>query len=326
MAEKQIGLVYYGDDGAPDGVGTYPLDENRTNTISFSHEWWSPAKEAMDFLKTVFDAADVSFLTAAVSAITDISNLLGTALKPLNYYAKAWKDPGQPFTIDVNLSFRFGQNGSYDGNSETVVPAMNIIKRTLPISAGAKSFVRGPGPTPADIFSSMLSDIEAIRALMPSKASELTNLKTADLEGQEVVTALQNIRSAKKGEARREATIALLQKWKKGSKYEKEILRYVEAYIFEGGMTGVLNWDKEQNDKLKAALQKDALGNAGLSRTWEISIGNYWFKHLVCIASGFTFHPEVDSSGYPIHSEVFLTFQPYLIALSNTVSDYGWHV
>jgi hypothetical protein len=270
----------------------------------------------MDFVKTVLDAMDVSFVTAAASFASDVSRLMGTQLRPLNYYAKAWKDPGEPFTIDISLSFRFGQDKKYDAKTETVDPVLNIIGLTYPTalhgSSGGGAQVQGPGPTPSDIFLEMSGALGPIQDLLP-KPKEKKRSYAARFEW------LESGSSKELNTLRNEAL--------KGSS-QKEVREAWNAYI-TGGINGVEKWEAQSNINLQDTLDKLREGEediTGLRNTWEVSLGGYIFKHLVCIASSFTFHPEVDSKGYPIHSELFLSFQPYLIALSNKISkDYGWH-
>ena len=353
-AVKQIHLTYYDSNGVKELEREYPLDEDKGTNISFSQEWWTPGQEIYDFLKNVFEAMDVSFVTAIASAAVDLPRLLGVSLKPLNYYAKAWKNPGEPFTITLDLTFRFGWNGDYNGNTEVVIPVMELIRRTVPIleSEGGSRF-KGPGPSAADVLSTIVGEITGIQEFFSGQMQSKDKLASLDAQKKKLSDITNFAKSADPafphgGDIyilRKTAIINIEQYVSREADpvVKNEAVKAINALNAGASQSNISSMYTKATASISDEITKltDQLKGAHIQmpRTWEISYSGYVFKYLVCVGSNFSFHPEVDNFGYPIHATVSLTFQPYFIALANGIGtpstglktpdnksvNYGWH-
>jgi len=337
MAVKQVEVTYYNEASIPSSLGTYPLDENKNNSISFSHEWWTPMQEIQDFLKNVLESLDINFITAAATLTTGVLKFLGIGTQLLDYYAKAWKGPAEPFSISLDLSFKFGWLGIYDAYTEVVAPTRLLANRTLPtfLGGGGSSgyIIRGPGPTPLDIVSEVAGEITGLQAIFPTGADKTEALRKIDLRVQSLnnaYTYLINPKQAKLNEFT--------------SNFEAASKEITDEYtlLFTAYRTSKNVYTIQQKRLAELQEQRDLINlqntTQQMPRTWSLSMGGYIFNYLVCKDCSFSFHPEIDGNGYPIYSEMNLTFQPYIIALANNIGvknktpftkgntvPYGWH-
>lgn len=363
---KQVKVIYYGNDSQPNLIDNkemiYPLDENSRNTISFSHEWYNPAKELAEWLKTISDTVGNNFISSIASFATDFTKLFGVSLRPLSYFSKAWKGPSSPFSIQLNLSFRFGQMGLYNGLEEVVKPTLGLIQRTLPVldststdSEGTlnKYLVRGPGPTPLNVLLEVAGEITGFEEFFAGKGAFEKKAKALEQAIEATRTKYQEIsdllykvlkRYTKTVKGLSKNTIESL-KLAMTAALNNNKSEYQESLKYFGGLMEGISYTEMQSryerelkkftDEIEKA-KNDKKGSQ-MPRTWELSFAGYTFKYLVCYYSEFSFHPEVDEYGFPIHSLLTLRFQPYIIALANNIgkSDkqpkvgttdvYGWH-
>lgn len=344
---RKINIKYYENAITdPIDLGTYPLDENKSTNISFSQEWWNPVKEAMGFLKTVLDSMDVNIISAAASLATDLPKLFGMSLKPLNYYSKAWENPGNPFQIALSLSFRFGWKGVYNAYHEVITPTMELIKRTLPVLTSDSNLgyvVQGPGPTPLDIFLIVASEITELQKLLPGKSAADKDvlqrredaLKDAAKGGYNSILNLEGSSLINYTATKTEVTNIIKTSRNDFDKIKQEELNNLWLKYLGSSPETLKSYYFDRLNTIDKLLKKDDTTTEQMPRTWQLTLGNYIFRYLVCTSSEFVFFPEVDSNGYPIHSELNLSFQPYLIALANSLgtpytgenatSSYGWH-
>lgn len=340
---KKVKLTYFENAEIPYEVGEFPLDEEGKNAITFSHEWWSPVEELSNFVKNVFQAMDLNYIMAISSLATDLSKYLGTSFKPLAYHAIAWKGPADPFSINLQLLFRFGQNGRYDAFSEVYRPTMDIVTRTVPVFAREENveeqgtWVFGPGPRPLDILSTAGAEITSLQFLLPGKGELKKSISKNEKEAKAQEKLFNKYEQFVNENGDTRLTVEQLSELESMAT-TKETQEYYAYIIRQEGINSLhqRNQEKLQED-LEGLQNLLKAPNYQAPRTWELIFGGYKFKYLVCRTCVFTFDPEVDQHGFPIRSTVQLGFQPYLLALANTIGapytgekignqqvDYGW--
>jgi len=329
---KKIRIRYFPTAEAPILLGEYPLDEDSQNVISFSHEWWRPAQEMGEFVHDVFESMDVNYVTAGANLGGDLLKLFGASIKPLNYFSQAWKGPSSPFSINISLLFRFGQNGKYDSYSEVVKPTLGLITHSVPVfatPANSGTFVYGPGPKALDIISTVTSQLTGIQALLPGKGDSQKKLRDFEAKSKAEAEAYSTYTDILKDSEGRGLTDKEFIELNKYVEEYPEIKRYYEALrLSKRDAKTIEAVDAiHRENKAELELEREILKSLSetptyqVPRTWELTFGGYLFKYLVCTNSIFTFDPEVDESGFPIRSNVSLTFQPYLIALANSIGS-----
>jgi len=321
---KIIKMVYYREATVGVPIGEFPLDEDSKNVISFSHEWWQPVQKMAEFLHTVFESMDVNYITAAASVVTEVPKYMGMSYKPLEYYSQAWAGPGEPFTISLALLFRFGQLGLYNAFAEVIEPTFKIINRTIPIFAsesnkGTKVF--GPGPRPLEILSTIGTEITRFQSVLPgngSPAKELLKLESKNKQQQIAYKRFKDLVASHINEGG--ISLEEYEEMKILKDQNSETKEYYQAYITLHSLEEAHARNQEEYVKeVERLFDANNTPTYQVPRTWELTFGGYVFKHLVCKTASFTFDPEIDEQGFPIRSTVTLSFQPYLIALANTI-------